>query len=230
MKEPSMRDRPFDKKLLQWYRREKRKFPWRTTRIPYRILMAELFLQKTQAKQVEPILRIFLKRFPTVRRLAGARLTDIQTATWSLGLPARARQIKTLSRQLTERFAGRVPRSERDLLSLSGVGPYTATAVLCFAFGARRAVVDANVIRVLARYFGIRSRRPRPRSDKWLWRVADDLVPVRNAREYNWAILDFAAKVCRSRKPLCSECPLRRTCWWFRRAKRSGGIKPATRP
>ena len=226
----SLRGSRFSSSLLRWFQSERRSFPWRRSRTPYHILVAELFLRKTQAKQVAPIYAVFVRRFPSVRRLDKARVRQIRSAVWSLGLATRAQQLKLLARQLMERFAGRVPSSEHELLSLAGVGTYTASAVLCFAFGQRRAVLDANVIRVFSRYFGLRSQNSRPRTDKRLWQIADGLVPNQKHREYNWAILDFAAKVCRARHPLCSECPLRKTCWWFRRVKRSGGIKPAKRP
>lgn len=205
----------FRRKLFQWYGCHARTFPWRRTRDPYRVLIAELFLQKTQAKQVVPTYSAFIARFRTVKILARAPVRQVRVAIWSLGLPARAGQLKAIARGLTARFGGQVPETERELLSLQGVGPYTAGAVLCFAFGKKRAVVDANVIRLLARYFGLRSTRPRPRTDQRLWRIAEAIVPTERFREYNWAIFDFAAKVCRAKTPLCRTCPLRTRCRWF---------------
>lgn len=209
----------FRRKLLQWYGRHARTFPWRRTRDPFRVLIAELFLQKTQAKQVLPTYSAFIRRFRTIEILARAPLQQVRIAIWSLGLPARARQLKAIARTLTASFGSRVPHTERELLSLQGIGPYTAGAVLCFAFGRKRAVVDANVIRLLARYFGLESTRPRPRTDQKLWRIAEEMVPAERFREYNWAIFDFAAKVCRARSPLCRTCPLRSRCRWFQRTK-----------
>lgn len=211
--------RRFQRKLLRWYGRHARRFPWRRTRDPYRVLVAELLLQKTQAKQVLPTYGAFIGRFRTIEILARAPLQQVRVAIWSLGLPARARQLKAIARTLTASFGGRVPHTERELLSLQGIGPYTAGAVLCFAFGRKRAVVDANVIRLLARYFGLESPRPRPRTDQKLWRIAEKMVPAERFREYNWAIFDFAAKVCRARSPLCRTCPLKSRCRWFLRTK-----------
>lgn len=222
--------RRFQRQLLRWYGHHARTFPWRRTRNPYRVLIAELFLQKTQAKQVLPTYRAFIRRFRNVQTLARAPLRQLREAIWSLGLPARARQLKGMARALVDHFAGQVPLSEKELLSLQGVGPYTASAVLCFAFGKRRAVVDANVIRLLARYFGLRSTHPRPRTDKKLWRIAEVIVPAERFREYNWAIFDFAAKICRAKNPLCGRCPLNRDCRWYLRTRLSPGLRPATRP
>lgn len=209
----------FRRKLFQWYGRHARTFPWRRTRDPYRVLIAELFLQKTQAKQVLPTYSAFIGRFRSVEVLARAPLRQVRVAIWSLGLPARARQLKAIARALAARFGGQVPHTERELRSLQGIGPYTAGAVLCFAFGKKRAVLDANVIRLLARYFGLQSTRPRPRTDQKLWRIAEAMVPAERFREYNWAIFDFAAKVCRAKSPLCGSCPLRTGCRWFLRTK-----------
>lgn len=202
--------------LLRWYGINGRSFPWRTTADPYRVLVAEIFLQKTQASQVLPIYRRFLRKFPTAKSLARASRKDILEEVWSLGLPARAAQLQRLARALVVRFGGRVPCSEAELLSLEGVGRYTANAVLCFAFSQRRAVVDANVIRVLSRYFAVTSRRARPRDDRGLWATAEGLVPRTRSRDYNWAILDFAALICQPRTPKCGECFLRVGCRFYR--------------
>jgi A/G-specific adenine glycosylase len=205
----------FRRRLVTWYGQHKRVFPWRRTRNPYRILVAEVLLQKTQAKQVAPVYNSFLQRFGSPQLLARAPTRKVRASIWSLGLPARAPRLRVLAKMLLERFHGRVPSSEKELLSLKGVGRYTASAVLCFGFGRREAVVDANVIRLLSRYFGAKSKHPRPRMDQELWRVAAMIVPRRNFREYNWAIFDFAAEVCRPRNPHCGECPLRSRCRWY---------------
>lgn len=199
---------------MMWYRRHKRAFPWRRTRDPYRVLIAELFLQKTQAKQVEPIYGDFLRRFPRMEALSRAPLKEIRRSIWSLGLVGRARHLKEMARTAVLLFGGKLPATERDLMELKGVGRYAANAVLCFAFGKRRAVVDANVVRMLGRYFGIRSEKDRPHTDKALWEMAQALMPRKRMREYNWAVFDFAALVCTARTPRCGECVLREGCRW----------------
>lgn len=219
MRNYGIRARRFTNELISWYSTHARSFPWRRTRNPYRVLIAEIFLQKTQAKQVRPIYERFIRDFPTPSALAEAPIRKIGDATWSLGLLSRSAQLKTMARTLVDKFSGRTPDTERELLSLKGVGAYTANAVLCFAFMQRRAVVDANVIRLLSRYFGLTSGRARARTDKDLWKAAYALVPTERCREYNWAIFDFAAEICQAEAPRCGECPLRRGCSWFARQR-----------
>lgn len=210
----SAESQPFRRTLLAWQRKYGRKFPWRQTRNPYRVLIAELFLQKTQAKQVKPIYLEFLRRFPTVESLACAPPGKIRPAIWSLGLLGRARHLKEMARAVVSKFEGRIPNTESALLELKGVGRYAANAVLCFAFDQPRAVVDANVVRLLSRYFGIKPLKERAHADADLWEAAQSLIPKRGAKEYNWAVFDFAALVCTSRNPKCSECILRERCRW----------------
>jgi A/G-specific adenine glycosylase len=179
-------------------------------------LVAEIFLRKTQAKQVAPIYLQFLREFQTPQALADADIGRIREVVWSLGLPARIDELQNLGQVLTSKFDGRVPRNERDLMSLPGVGRYVARAVLSFAYGRRCAAVDANVIRLIERYFGARSRKVRAREDPELWRFCDALVPERRARNFNWALFDFAALVCTARSPSCHVCPLSASCKWVR--------------
>jgi len=204
----------FRRTLFAWYERHGRSFPWRETRNPYRVLIAELFLQKTQAKQVHPIYLEFLRKFPTLKSLARARAQRIKAAIWSLGLLGRARHLKEMAQMLGEKFDGRIPSTEAELLQLKGVGRYVANAVLCFAFDQRRAVVDANVVRLLSRYFGIKSRKDRAHTDSFMWEAAQSLVPRRRVKEFNWGVFDFAALVCTSQNPRCGQCVLREWCRW----------------
>lgn len=214
LRRTSAESQRFRRALLAWHRRHGRTFSWRRTRDPYKVLIAELFLQKTQAKQVEPVYRRFLKEFPVIEVLARAPLRKIRRSVWSLGLVGRARNLKEMARIAVSRFGGKLPAAEGGLMELKGVGRYAANAVLCFALGQRRAVVDANVVRMLGRYFGIRSEKNRPHTDDRLWEIAQVLIPKKGAREYNWAVFDFAALVCTARKPECPECVLRRWCRW----------------
>ena len=177
-------------------------------------MIAELFLRKTQAVQVAPIFNKFIRRFPDAKRLATARTEVVLSAVWSLGLPARAKQLRAMAAQLVQHHGGRIPRDERALRRLSGVGRYVANAVLCFAYDQRRPVVDANVIRLVQRYFGFRSARRRPREDEALWNFCASLLPRTRVREFNWALFDFAALVCSARDPSCGRCPLLTACAW----------------
>jgi len=190
----------------------RRAFPWRETSDPYRIIVAELLLQQTFARKVVPIYEEFLRRYPSATELARAHASKIRSLILPLGLQYRAKTLKALGRILVEENAGKVPDDLRSLLKLPGVGAYTANAVLCFAYGKRRPVVDTNVVRVLQRFFG--SKKPlRPgETDRMIWEFAERVLPQRDARRYNIAILDFAALVCTHYKPQCSTCPLRKHC------------------
>jgi A/G-specific adenine glycosylase len=198
-------------KLLRWYERNGRDYPWRRTRDPYRILIAEIMLQRTKADQVVPVYEEFIKRFPDPVSLREADAEVIRFFFSRLGLMWRADLIKKFAAALFERFGGRIPSERNQLLSLPAVGDYMADAVLSFAFGRNVAVVDSNVCRVLRRLFGLRSRGE-ARRDKLVREMAQRLIPPERAREFNWAMIDFAAAVCTPRNPKCDICPLKEIC------------------
>jgi A/G-specific adenine glycosylase len=202
--------------VVRFYEKEGRRFPWRDTNDPYVILVSELFLQKTTAAQVAKVLAVFLKRWPSIADLAMADVGDIEETIGGLGLRKRARFLKEIAARLLSDYGGKVPRGEA-LTSLKGVGTYTANAVRCFAFGERVPVVDANVARVLRRYFGISGGKP-AYADRELWELAGAILPARRYREFNYGLLDISAKHCRP-KPLCTSCPLEPYCSYATRSK-----------
>ncbi len=202
----------FRRRLLRWYGFNARQFPWRETDDPYLILLSEVLLQRTQAPQVKDNYQAIAAALPTPSALATAPLTAIGEVLRPLGLAKRAVTLKRMAEELVARHEGGVPSGVTDLMSLPGVGRYIAAATAAFATGSRLAVVDANVIRVLARFFGVSSAKKRPRDDPTVWRLAELLLPRSRAADYNRALIDFAALVCRARGPLCAECPLRRKC------------------
>jgi A/G-specific adenine glycosylase len=202
----------FRRTLLRWYVSHARRFPWRETDDGYTILLAEVLLQRTQAPQVQDNYWRIATAFPTPHALAAAPLETVQEALRPLGLAKRAATLKRMGEELVTRFDGRVPMTVTDLITLPGVGRYIATATACFAAGARLAVLDANVVRVFSRFFGVTSYRKRPRDDSALWRLAESLLPRTRAADYNRALIDFAGLVCKARTPLCPDCTLRRRC------------------
>jgi len=208
-------------RLLVWWRRNKRNFPWREERDPYRIMVAEILLQRTRAEQVKKIYRSFLARFPTPESLAGAREEEIEDFFSRLGLMWRAKKMKALGEAIVSRFGGLVPESREELLTLPGVGEYVASAVQVFAFGRDMAVVDANVCRVLGRIFGVRPKGE-ARRDRRFAEIARSLLPPGGAREFNWAVIDFASSVCVPGKPKCHECPISFFCKYFGNEKEPG--------
>ncbi|HJN14518.1 MAG TPA: A/G-specific adenine glycosylase [Armatimonadota bacterium] len=198
--------------LLRWYGRCRRTFPWRSDASPYRILVSEVLLQKTTGPQVAEIFEQFIQRYPRPRALARGRVRTMARLVAPLGLFKRAEWLRSIGRELVDRFEGEVPADPADLLSLPGVGPYGANAVRCFAFGERVAIVDRNVWRVLSRILGLTECHPRRRPPREIWEAAQHVLPPRAHRNWNWAIIDLAAARCRPRDPACERCPLNSCC------------------
>jgi len=202
----------FRRRLQKWYRRHHRQFDWRETQDPYAILLSEVLLQRTQASQVASYFNRILSQFPTPVALSAAPDDKAYEALRPLGLAKRARTLVAMAQVLVADFEGRVPQDPDLLVNLPGVGRYIASATLCFAFGRRIPIVDSNVIRILSRYFGIVSNERRPKDDPRLWKIAETLLPRKSVREYNWALIDFAALVCTVRNPCCQNCMMKNEC------------------
>jgi A/G-specific adenine glycosylase len=200
--------------VLGWYRAVRRDLPWRRTTDPYAILVSEVMLQQTQVSRVIPKWTAFLTRFPTPADCAAVELGEVLRHWHGLGYPRRAGNLHAAARLIAA--AGRFPSEFADLLALPGVGPYTARAVLVFAFEADVAVVDTNIARVLARIAG---RRLTPRE---VQSMADGLLPVGQAWRWNQSLMDLGALLCRP-APSCAECPWDADC-----AFHGAGADPAT--
>ena len=209
MKTPA--HRLFVRRLLRWYRRQGRALPWRRTSDPYHILVSEVMLQQTQVDRVIPKYHEFLGRYPSVEDLARAQVEEVREVWYPLGYNARPVRLWTIANEVVGRHDGQIPAQQKHLLALKGIGPYTAGAVLSFAYGRRVAVLDTNVRRVLQRVFYGR-RRP----DRALWRLAGRLLP-RRAYDFNQALMDFGALICTARRPQCPICPMRTFCRSYER-------------
>lgn len=201
-------------RLLDWFAKKGNIYPWRQTRDPYRVLIAEIMLQRTKANQVAKLYSQFIRKYPTPSALASADLKEIETLLSPLGLRWRARKVWELGRVIAEKFGGNVPSIHEELLTLPGVGDYVAAAVLCFAYGKDIPVIDANVCRTIGRLFNLKAKGEARRDRKFIEKVHDlhKHVPSGKSAQYNWAILDFAATICIPRKPLCPRCPLNDKC------------------
>ena len=218
----------FQKRLLTWYAKHGRDLPWRRTRNPYRVLVSEVMLQQTQVDRVIPKYREFLRRYPTLERLAGADAGDVRRLWYPLGYNARPYRLHQIARETMASYGGRLPDRAEDLRRLPGVGRYTAGAVLAFAYGRDVAVLDTNVRRVLTRVFvgGGRAapaggaRVPRTNGDRVFWELAAALVPRGRGYDFNQALMDFGATWCTPRSPRCRPCPMRRSCATYRAERR----------
>ena len=204
------------RRLLAWYDRSRRDLPWRRTRSPYRIWLAEVMLQQTQVATVIPYYRRFLRRFPSLRALAAAPVDDVLAVWAGLGYYSRARSFHAAARIVVAEHRGRVPRRVDGLLTLPGVGRYTASAVASIAFGVRAAVVDGNVTRVFCRIFNIAANARAGRTQRRLWALAEELVPTARPGDFNQAMMELGATVCAPKEPACSQCPVSGACEAFR--------------
>jgi A/G-specific adenine glycosylase len=204
--------RRFQRRLVHWYARHGRDLPWRHTQDPYRILVSEVMLQQTQVERVLEHYPRFLRRYPSIEALAQSSEFEVREAWEGLGYYARARNLYRAARQLRKEHNGRVPDDPNLIRRLPGIGRYTAGAVLSFAFGKDAAILDTNAARVLARVFAVRRRGARNALQRRLWRLAETVTPAGKADQFNQAIMDLGAMICRVRSPQCPRCPVRTCC------------------
>ena len=204
--------RRFQRRLLAWYRAEGRKLPWRRTRDPYRILVSEVMLQQTQVDRVKGYYRRFLRQYPSFEQLAAASEPAVRESWQGLGYYARARNLHATARIVVREHGGKLPGDAHSIRSLPGIGRYTAGAVLSIAFGQDEPILDTNAARVLTRVFAVRVRGGQSARQRRLWETAALVTPCAEAADFNQAIMDLGATVCRAHAPECPVCPVRRDC------------------
>lgn len=197
------------KPLMRWAAGNLRTFPWRETSDPYELLIAEVLLRRTNARAVQPVYENLLSIYPTLKSFSRADPEQLKMIAHSLGLTWRSENLIDLSsRFIQER---NVPVDLEGLLSLPGVGPYVARAVLVNAYDSRTVAIDSNVVRVISRFVGIRMSDGL-RRNRAFQELCDSAVPEDKPRIFNYAILDLAASICRPAAPKCCECPLKDQC------------------
>jgi A/G-specific adenine glycosylase len=202
----------FRRRLLTWYDEHGRDLPWRRTPDPYHILVSEIMLQQTQVDRVLPKYGEWLRKYPSLEALASAPEDDVVRTWYPLGYNIRPRRLQAIARESVERFGGELPSDGETLRSFKGIGPYTAGAILSFAFNRRAAILDTNVARVLFRAFVGHGAPKAHAMKKHLWAVAEATLPVKRVFDFNQALMDLGATVCVARTPKCPRCPLRRMC------------------
>ncbi len=204
------------KALELWFTKHQRDLPWRKTLDPYRIWISEVMLQQTQVAVVVPYYENFLAAFPTVHDLAQAKLEDVY-AKWSgLGYYSRARNLKKGAEYLVAHHKGIFPKERETLLEVPGIGPYTAGAVLSIAYNLPVPLVDGNVMRVFARFFGFMQEIEERASQAFFWEKATEWAKSANSpRILNQAIMELGATICTKAQPSCPLCPLSKTCKAF---------------
>ena len=202
-------------RVLDWYAEAARDLPWRGHTSPWGVFVSEIMLQQTPVSRVEPVWREWLSRWPSPTDLAAAAPGDAVRAWGRLGYPRRALRLHAAATAMRDEHDGAVPSTEAGLLTLPGVGVYTAAAVAAFAFGERTTVVDTNVRRVLARSVQARQHAA-PSLTRSELALAESLVPVDplTAATWNVAVMELGALVCTARGPRCDACPLAALCAW----------------
>ncbi len=196
--------------LFWWNRGGKRNFPWRMTNDPYQILISEIMLHRTKAIQVVPVFNEFVKKYKDISSIENSTDAELHLILHPLGLYWRTGLIKSMATKIVKEQNGKIPFEYNELISLPGVSDYIASATRCFAFGTREILLDTNIVRIIGRIFGLEIDDTSRRS-KLFRDLLNGIVPERNSREFNYALIDFASKVCLP-DPLDSICPFTVYC------------------
>lgn len=202
----------FSKEILAWYHKNKRDLPWRSTKDPYKIWLSEIMLQQTRVAQGLPYYQKFIKEFPSVFHLAEATEERVLKLWQGLGYYSRARNMHSTAKTIVENYNGNFPNTYKELLKLKGVGDYTASAIASISFNEPEPVVDGNVYRVLARYFGVDLAINSSEGIKHFKALAREIMNSDDIRDYNQGIMEFGAIQCAPKKPYCLHCPLNDSC------------------
>jgi len=201
----------FRGKILRWFDKNKRNYPWRETRDPFKVLIAEMMLRRTKADQVKMVYDQLFAEYPDVETMANAENKKLEQILYPLGLKWRTPAFGLVAREVREKYQGKIPEIREELTTLPGVGEYVAGAVLSIAYDKKEWIVDSNIVRLFRRYFGIKTSKE-GRRDKHVIEIAKIYVSGKSSRKANLAILDFTALVCVPGKPECEKCPLRKRC------------------
>jgi len=205
--------------LLAWFLQNRRPMPWKGEQNPYFIWLSEVILQQTRVEQGLPYYNRFVARFPTVELLASAPQDEVMKLWEGLGYYSRARNLHAAAKHIAGTLGGKFPDTYLGILGLKGVGPYTAAAIASFAYGLPHAVVDGNVIRVLARFFGISVAADTTVGKRAFSDLAGRLIAADRPGDFNQALMDFGATVCVPGRPHCGICPMQSRCYAFREKK-----------
>ncbi len=203
----------FQKEIVKWYKTNKRDLPWRNTTDAYTIWLSEIILQQTRVDQGMPYFNRFLENFPTVQDFAQASEIQILKLWQGLGYYSRGRNMLFTAKQVVEIHQGKFPIAYDQLIKLKGIGEYTAAAISSFSNNESKAVLDGNVFRVLARYYGIDEPINSTLGKKIFNELAQDLIVDQKPSIYNQAIMEFGALLCKPKSPLCNVCPLQLNCY-----------------
>ncbi len=199
--------------LLPWFAENRRELPWRRDREPYHVWLSEVMLQQTRVEAVKPYYERFLRKLPTIEALARAEENDLLKLWEGLGYYSRVRNLQAAARQICEHYGGSFPQNDDEILSLSGIGAYTAGAIASICFERPRAAVDGNVLRVLSRYLASDEPMTSERSKRELGERLSAVYPEGHCGDFTQALMELGATVCLPNgAPLCAQCPLAAVC------------------
>jgi A/G-specific adenine glycosylase len=202
--------------LIQWFRTNQRPLPWRKRYEPYEVWVSEIMLQQTQMETVLPYFNRWLKAFPTLEALAKAESKQVLKLWEGLGYYSRARNLHEGAKTILQTRGGLFPDNYDEILSIKGIGRYTAGAIASIAFNQDKPIVDGNILRVLSRVYAISKPIDIEKNKVDFWKLQEVLLPKGNARDFNQALMELGALVCRAQNPSCSGCPLRQFCKAFK--------------
>ena len=203
----------FSKSLMLWFKKEKRKLPFRKTKDPYKVWLSEIILQQTQMETGIKYYKKFIANFPNINFLAEAKEEDVYSLWQGLGYYNRAKNLHKTSKIISKND-GVFPKDYEGLIKLPGIGKYTASAIASICYNEKRYVVDANVYRVFSRLFGIKTEIDKPQAyTKFLNTTSSLAKKIKNTGDYNEAIMDFGGSICLPRKPKCTDCIFKLDCF-----------------
>ncbi|MCO5233070.1 MAG: A/G-specific adenine glycosylase [Chitinophagales bacterium] len=209
----------FKKTLIQWSNDHKRLLPWQNTKNPYHIWLREVILQQTRIEQGSSYYHTFLMKYPDIQHLASSSLEDIYKSWEGLGYYSRAKNLHQTAQFIVEHYQGIFPRQYDLILQLKGIGEYTAAAIASFAFDLPYPTLDGNTYRVLARFFGVEIPIDTTEGKKYFKQLAVDCLDFQYPAQYNQALIDLGATICKPMNPLCEQCPLSSNCEAFNKEK-----------
>lgn len=203
----------FQNNIIYWFQNNKRNFPWRENPVtPWNALVSEMLLQKTNADKVVSVYSEIINLYTSPIDLSNAG-NELENIISTLGIITRADVMRRISKTLVDNYNGEIPGNYDQLINLPGVGRYIASAILCFSFNKAIPIVDTNVIRIFNRVFSVKSsKKNNPERDKNIWSFAANILPEHSAQEYNLALIDFGALVCKHRRQECLSCPINCIC------------------
>lgn len=201
--------------LLYWYYLNKREFPWRKTNSAYKILIAEILLQQTNARKVEEVYSNIITNYPSAHELSCAEIDRLTSIIQPIGLTYRAERLINIAHRICADYSGRVPNDADRLTALPGVGDYISDAVLCYAYNKPTVPIDTNVIRLFTRYHSLSTAKARARCDRDLAENIRAMFIFKNTRIPNLAVLDYASSICKARAPKCGHCILNQDCAFY---------------